>query len=496
MGAPEGNEKPATVSEQEEILREALEKPARATEVVIEGNRRTQEAVILRELRGLTEAPPTTKLADLFVQASLASARLHDLGIFEWATVELDDASTAATPAGAPHPTAVRVELHERPLFHGRIQTSYAAAARETTVEATTHFINPLGRAEKIEVGLEGGLRRLAVAGDGLPYCAHAAYTDPRFLGSNWQYRLEARRAVTDWTQSSSFRHISTGLSTEFKAPMGVTLAYEIAIQTLTDPTRRASKAVRTQMGDALKSAVSAKWAGAWASHGIAWRTSLRAELAGLAPPMAGLSRYVRKEAAVEASTGLKCFIPGARLHVTARGGVLVPWGSSVGRPTPLAERFHLGGVGSLRGFNARGVGPMEPRRQPAEDAAGEGQQAAAPEATFDSVGGDVMWSLGAALRAPVPHVRADIPLQWQVFADVGSNVALPAGDDVGTLRALKESWAAARATPRSSVGAGLVLPFPGAGHLELNMSKVVGSMERDRFKQGWRFQFGLTVSV
>lgn len=51
-------------------------------------------------------------------------------------------------------------------------------------------------------------------------------------------------------------------------------------------------------------------------------------------------------------------------VHTGAEVGVMVPWGSawSEGK-TAISDRFFLGGVGSLRGFRTRSVGPVDARR-------------------------------------------------------------------------------------------------------------------------------------
>ena len=54
-----------------------------------------------------------------------------------------------------------------------------------------------------------------------------------------------------------------------------------------------------------------------------------------------------------------------------AEAGWLLPWGPGwLKRSTSISDRFFLGGVGSLRGFRTRSVGPVDARRAPTTDAA------------------------------------------------------------------------------------------------------------------------------
>ena len=52
---------------------------------------------------------------------------------------------------------------------------------------------------------------------------------------------------------------------------------------------------------------------------------------------------------------------------LTAEAGLLLPWGAQ--STTSISDRFFLGGlgVGALRGFAQKGVGPSDQRRKPSE---------------------------------------------------------------------------------------------------------------------------------
>lgn len=65
-----------------------------------------------------------------------------------------------------------------------------------------------------------------------------------------------------------------------------------------------------------------------------------------------------------------------------AEAGVMLPWGPAWRqRSTAISDRFFLGGVGSLRGFRTRSVGPTDVRRvhAPESDSA-DGGSSPAPQ--------------------------------------------------------------------------------------------------------------------
>ena len=60
-------------------------------------------------------------------------------------------------------------------------------------------------------------------------------------------------------------------------------------------------------------------------------------------------------------------------LTLSAEAGVLLPWGAKAWAiPTTISDRFFLGGVGSLRGFAFKGVGPSDGRRRGGGDGGGD----------------------------------------------------------------------------------------------------------------------------
>ena len=71
-------------------------------------------------------------------------------------------------------------------------------------------------------------------------------------------------------------------------------------------------------------------------------------------------------------------------------------------KETLISERFHLGGIAYLRGFQYKGLGDRAPRREATEFCPEDPQAAAA--LTSDALGGDVFARVRAAVRLYLPQ--------------------------------------------------------------------------------------------
>jgi hypothetical protein len=109
----------------------------------------------------------------------------------------------------------------------------------------------------------------------------------------------------------------------------------------------------------------------------------------------------------------------------------VLPWG---GQHTSVSDRFFLGGVcpEGLRGFHLKGIGPADGRRpsRALEGAAGTAEEESSTSGvrTVDSLGGDLSWSLLAALRFNLPNEALQAAgLRGQIFLNAGNLARLHA---------------------------------------------------------------------
>jgi outer membrane protein insertion porin family len=148
-------------------------------------------------------------------------------------------------------------------------------------------------------------------------------------------------------------------------------------------------------------------------------------------------------------------------LNLGISAGAVFPWGQGfMNRPSPLPERFYLGGDFSpvctlggpmtLWGFRTRGLGPAEPQRQSRDVFNDESNDTS----RWDFVGGDLAVTAFADLSY-------DLPIRWlrehgihgHVFAGAGNTAKITQNEYRHfSPRRFLESF-------RTSVGCGFVIP-------------------------------------
>lgn len=179
--------------------------------------------------------------------------------------------------------------------------------------------------------------------------------------------------------------------------------------------------------------------------------TELEAGFAG--GPFGGETDYYSWE--INTSRYFPGLFPGHVLELIARGGVMDNWGSDDG--IPLYDRWSLGGLFSLRGYEYRDVGPYDSLGQ-------------------EPLGGRTFWFASAEYSVPVIQ-----SLRLAAFYDIG-NVYPDAysferpGSDYGLYS--------------DNYGVGIRLNIPGMGPLRLDYAIPI---KHDRFVSGdGRFQFSV----
>lgn len=254
-----------------------------------------------------------------------------------------------------------------------------------------------------------------------------------------------------------------------------------------------ASKAVRAQAGDSLKSAlkyafsVDRRDSSVVPSEG--WAVRLRSELAGLGPDSTFL-RFFRQEAEAQVVVPL---LRGVALALSTHAGALVPLAGPGGggaaaaaqQPSLISDRFFLGGPGSLRGFRTKGVGPTDERVPVRGESGAAAADAPLPaKAPRDALGGDVLLSGAAVVTVEMPEALGPLrALGIHAHCFVNAGTLLPLREArAGGLEGLKQS-------ARAACGVGLVFPLV-FGRLEANYCRVLRAAEHDRLA---RWQVGLS---
>ncbi len=144
---------------------------------------------------------------------------------------------------------------------------------------------------------------------------------------------------------------------------------------------------------------------------------------------------------------------PGWGKHVLAIGGMVGLQEETSGGDTPIFERFFAGGLGTLRGFEYRGVGPADP--------------------VFEKIVGGDLIVLGN-IEYSIPLVR-DV-IRWTLFADFGK-----VDEDIGDFNARDL---------RLGVGTSIQFQIPGS-NIPLNLG-VGFPIARERTDDTEVFHFSM----
>ena len=449
-------------------------KPLTVHAVEVKGDERTRPGLFARVLAPVYRAGT---LDELRVRCLEANAVLSSYGIFDRVDILCD-----AGPEEHPDTANVVVEVVEKKKLNLK-GGAYVSQSGEGSMEMSAGLNNALGFAEKLDVEMIRGHERSST-------CV-LAWNQPRVWNRDVDVVTRAFQQVSCSKRLSSFDETARGVSVTAVGGGPAQIEYVLAVRDIADPTRLASRAIRHQLGPSLKSsiaytiAVDERDRPTRPTRGYLYR--LRSELAGIgADPQ--MTRFFKQEAEAHAAAPLA---EGVVLAAGAKLGALVPLGRAARndpRGTCVSDRFFLGGVGSLRGFESHGAGPSDERRPPkdVDVARAEGT------ATRDALGGDFLAVAFASVQMePAWKKLRDVGCYAHAFVNAGTCEAAPTPGTKNrggprTTRAMLESF-------RASVGVGLVFPLP-VGNIEVNYVRAVRSGEHDRVKQG--LQVGLATAL
>ncbi|XP_062224996.1 uncharacterized protein LOC133923734 [Phragmites australis] len=450
----------------------------RVHEVIIKGNSKTRDALIEAEVMDLIRSAATVQ--DLVGAASLASARLRRLDVFDSVYITLD-----AGPPELPGTTNVVVEVVEaaNPI-DGSVGCISKPEARSWSLEGSIKLKNIFGYGDIWDASGAYGWDQSSKIGIGVSL--------PRFKSIPTPLTARASLLSHDWLKFSSYKERLCGLSFGFLSTMHHDLSYNLTWRTLTDPSQMASKSMRRQLGHNLLSALRY-------TYTIDQRDSHLRPTKGYA--FVSTSQVV----GLWDSKGLKFFrqefdvcraVPfgyyNAALNVGISAGVILPLGREFMKsPSPVPDRFflgghsspvcNLGGLTSLLGFKTRGVSPTELRRFVPSDSVMD--DSAAPPGQ-DYLGGDLVASAFADLSF-------DLPLKLFRDAGIHAHAFLTAGNvaKLSESEFRNFSFSEFRGTFRSSAGVGIILPTK-LLRLEINYCYILKKLEHDRGKTGIQFSF------
>jgi outer membrane protein insertion porin family len=301
--------------------------------IEITGNTKTRDKVIRREMK-LVEG-------ELFSATDLkrSKARINNLGFFEAVDVSTSSGS-------AEDKMNVNVNVEERATGTFSVGAGYSSVDGFVGQGSITQE-NFLGRGLRLNLAGSMGSKSTSY---------QLGVTDPYFMDTRWTLGFEVYQTTREWDEYS---RDATGFALKAGHPVGeysrILAVYRLEFADVYDVSFFASDNIKDQEGNATVSSVTTTYSYNTTDNRLdpSAGTDLSAswEFAGLGGTE-HFSKYI---------LNVRHFWPFVWSTVlSARGqvGYVHDWQNN--EDVPIDERFYLGGISTIRGFENREVGPRD----------------------------------------------------------------------------------------------------------------------------------------
>lgn len=396
--------------------------------IIITGNTRTRDNVIRREL-GVVEGA-------LFSSKALrqSNMRLRRLNFFE-------DVHITTAKGASPDRMDVKINVKEKRTGNFSVGAGYSTIDNLMLMGQVAES-NLFGRGQRLEF-------RAAVGGSSNRYTI--SFTEPWLFDRPVSFGVDVfnwQREYTNYDKDSVGGRIRFGFPTRF-AYTRFYAYYKYEVADVTDVSDYAATIIKDQRGSHTTSSIKGILRRDSRNH--PWNpnhgsdNSISLEYAG--GPIGGTNAFVK----AIADSGW--YIPVWFKHVVVLHGRAGWLTDHSGGDLPIYEKFFLGGINTLRGFDFYSVGPKDP-------------------ATGDVIGGELMALFNFEYRFPL---LAKAGLIGVAFYDTGNAWTEDQGWDIGSLR--------------KSVGGGIRWYSP-MGPLRLEYGWVLDPQPGEATSQ-WEFTIG-----
>ena len=418
--------------------------------IEIQGNIKTKDKVVRREL--------AVSPGDVFdtVRVKRTKGRLEQMGFFE-------KVETSNEPTDVPGQKNLVIDLEEGTT--GNIELGAGFSSVDNLVgfvgfrEGNFDLFNPpyfRGGGQKFRINVMLGTRRKDF---------QISFAEPWLFGHRLRFETDLyHRELSyysdfyDVTQTGTRLGLVRALGSEFLIG-GVSYTIEnIGIKNVSD---RAPGIIRDEEGNRLVSKVGASLAHDTRNNIQLPSNGKRSELSSevACGPLGGDTDFYKFE--LRSSWYFPGFFEKHIWEVRGRAGVVQAFGDT--DRVPLFDRFFLGGVGSLRGFKYRQVGPYR----------------LGPQGDQEPIGGDTFWF--GSVEYSVPIIER---LRFAAFYDIGNvyedafSFSRSAGQNI-----YSDNW-----------GVGIRLNIPRLGPLRLDYGIPIS---HDAYTSGrGRFQFSVSYTA
>ncbi|CAG9767730.1 unnamed protein product [Ceutorhynchus assimilis] len=338
--------------------------PVRVDKINVEGLGRTKNDIVEDCIRELFKAKD---FQDVLLKAHRARVKLDELGCFKNIGVYIDTSKgKTATEDGL----EVTFDVKEHSRVTGGISTQ--VGNNEGSVLVGMRAPNIFGRGERVQMEYSHGSKKTSNF--------NLAFIKP-FRGKHRaSMRTSILQAHSQWP-SSGYKMVEQGIAIDFgfysTSLLKHSLQWEGIIRDLSTLTRTASFDIREQAGVNLKSAfrhiLSLDLRDDLIFPSSGSLVQVTSELAGIG----GDVGFVKNEIVFQDNTSL---FEDIVLQTSLMAGYLTTL--SKDKKITVADRCYIGGPLSVRGFEARGVGP---------------------HSDGDALGSNAYWAAGLHLFTPLP---------------------------------------------------------------------------------------------
>ncbi|NWG30966.1 MAG: outer membrane protein assembly factor BamA [Rhodocyclaceae bacterium] len=377
--------------------------------IQVQGNTRTRDEVIRREMRQMEAAWYDGE------KINKSRARVDKLGYFDEVTVE-----TPAVP-GTTDQVDVTVNVKEKPT--GNLMLGAGLSSSEGLVfSGSVNQQNLFGSGKHVGIGFNTSKINTLYS---------FSYTDPYYTvdGISRGFDVYARDTdTTKLTTVATYATKSLGGGIRYGIPIGEddAINFGLAVDSTEIKTTSYTTSTITKFIDKYGS----KFSGVIGTLGWAKNT-----LDSIIYPMSGFNARVSGEVGLGSSLRYyrtsfqyQRFFPVGRDYTLMVNGEYGIGGGIGNKPLPFYKYYYAGGVGSVRGYKAGSLGPVDP------DATNSDQR----------IGGDRRLVMNAEFLFPMPGSGKDKSLRLGAFVDAGWVWGVGEKMDVADLRystGLSLSW-------------------------------------------------------
>ncbi|PNF44042.1 Sorting and assembly machinery component 50-like protein [Cryptotermes secundus] len=424
---------------------------ARVDKIYVDGLSRTKDDIIIATVRDLFQAKD---FQEVIVGAHKVRGKLEGLGCFRNIGIYID---TSSGPHATPEGVEVTFYVRELKRIVGGVST--LVGNNEGSLVVQMRLPNIFGRGEKLQTEYSYGSQKTSTF--------NLSFTKPLQGNLNPVFTGTVFQAGSEWP-SSGYKQIERGLLLDFgfnSTPLvRHNLQWEGAWRDISCMSRSAAFQVREQTGPSLKSSVrhiltfDCRDAPILPTCGSLIK--LTQEFAGLG----GNIGFFKNDLCLQSNWTL---LADMVVQATLQAGFLTRINNS--QNVGICDQFFLGGPLSLRGFQARGVGPHK---------------------DGNALGANAYWSGGLHLFTPLPFSPGKGGLgdffRTHLFVSAGNL------DNVYLGKEMPTSFQTLMRTVRMAYGIGVALRLGQMGRIELNYCIPVLYRREDQPNHGVQFGIGV----